>query len=416
MRSVCWRMGLCLGLCASVLPLVPAGASDVAPGPAVGPAIVATGTQPLPALPVASQPALPVPATQPSASPATPACRIETIEYDFGKVWAGETVNHTFELTNLSEHVLEIRGVTTACGCTTADKWDKQVQPGQVWNLDTKLSTTGTRGPIHKTITVKTDDPNRQEILFVLKGHARSRFDFSPAASVAFGAVQASTQAKHTLVITNNLEEPVIFGKATPSTPYVKVTLREIDKGHRYELDVETVPPLPESGSLGTILLETDLKEESVVRVPVYVLVRPRVYLSPKTITIPSTTATDIQRSVQVLTTDGKKPAVVHAEASDPGIEVIIDAASDDQPGRVKVRVPKGMNLQSKPQVITIHTDDPEFPTLTCDLKAFAYNRTSATRPAGSQPVVLPERMPGTATALTAQPTPSQSSQASRSR
>lgn len=334
-------------------------------------------------------------ATQPAASQSAQARRIETIEYDFGKAWAGDTVTHTFELTNPSDRVLGIRGVTTSCGCTTTGNWQRQVEPARVWTLDVTLATAHRRGTLRKTVTVNTDDPDRPQAFFVLKGEIQPRFEFSPAENVTFGALKPGETTRRTVTIVNKYTEPVIFTRATPTGKSVKATLREVEKGQRYELVVETIPPLPEAGSLGTITLETNLQEQPAVTVPVYGTVRPRVYLAPKTVAVPVPTIRDIHRAVQLVTTEGEKARLLDVETSNPAITAVIESGPGDQSERIRVTVPQGIDLQPAQETLTVYTSDPEFPKLTCQFQPFNLGKPTASRPAGTQPTDRRlERMP----------------------
>lgn len=55
---------------------------------------------------IAAQPATKPAATQPAASQSAQAHKMQTIEHDFGQVWEGDPVTHTFEVMNTSDHVL----------------------------------------------------------------------------------------------------------------------------------------------------------------------------------------------------------------------------------------------------------------------------------------------------------------------
>ncbi len=56
----------------------------------------------------------PSPATQPLATrPLVSHIRVKESKYDIGKVWAGDTITHTFELVNTADKPLAIRSVHT---------------------------------------------------------------------------------------------------------------------------------------------------------------------------------------------------------------------------------------------------------------------------------------------------------------
>ena len=311
-------------------------------------------------------------ATLPTATRPRQALKLETIEHNFGNIWAGDSVKHAFEVTNTSERVMEIRGVNPTCGCTTASKWEKEVQPGQVWKLDVTFTTTGRQGKVNKSITVMTDDPDRPRIELVLKGEIRTRFEVSPSQTISLGALQSGSMIKRTLSITNKLPEPVVFTLGKADSNVLKTQLREVEKGKRYELDVETVPPLSEATSFDSIVLQTDLKEQPELAIPVSGRVQARVALAPKVIAVCSPALQDTYRNVQLRLTDGAKASITGVESSAAAINTAINPPTTTQPQHIRVSIPKGTELPVKGATLhgphersavpASHLRDPAFP------------------------------------------------------
>ncbi len=317
---------------------------------------------------------------------ASQAAKTEALEFDFGKAWAGDTVTHTFEVPNPSDRVLGIRSVNTTCGCTTTGTYDRQVQPGQAWKLEAALNTHGRQGKISKAITVTTDDPGRPQIELVLQGEVRPRFELSPAAA-GLGALMAGSRVKRTLTITNKQAAPVAFTPGAPDPGGLKTTLREIEKGQRYELDIETVPPLMEIASFPPITLKTDLKEEPTVTIPVYGYVQSRVMLAPKIVMVAMPISRDVRRELRLQLADGTRATVTRVETSNPAIRAIFEPSTAGQPRQqILVTIPKGTQLPADGDTLTVYTDDPEFPSLTCQIRPFNVGRASASRPTVTRP------------------------------
>lgn len=90
---------------------------------------------------------------------AAPAIYVVLPVYDFGSVFEGIAVAHTFMIKNTGDEVLEISGVSASCGCTTADLATTSIDPGESVVLDVLVNTTGFGGTISKSITVYSNDP-----------------------------------------------------------------------------------------------------------------------------------------------------------------------------------------------------------------------------------------------------------------
>lgn len=277
----------------------------------------------------------------------------ETVEHIFDSVWAGTTVKHTFEVSNTSQRMLGIQRVSTSCGCTTTGKWDKQVPPGQTWKLNVELSTLGRRGQTTKTFVVTTDDPDRPEIHLVLKGKIQPRFEFSPDESISFGPLQAGSTAKRTIRITNRFTDPIVLSLAQAQSKTLKASLRQIEKGQVYELDVETVPPLPERAALGSIVLQTDLKEQPQLVVPVYGQAMPRVMLAPKVMMVAHPVRRQVQRILQLVLADGTSADVTKVETSNPAIVASPEPRVEGRPQVIRIWIAEGSELRLKGETIS---------------------------------------------------------------
>jgi hypothetical protein len=97
---------------------------------------------------------------QPSRIEITPAA------WDFGTIPPTTKVSHSFTVNNVGEGILEIMGVATSCGCTTAEVDGTRLKPGQ----NTPLLVTydpqvhgGTPGRYRRVIYVRSNDAETPE-------------------------------------------------------------------------------------------------------------------------------------------------------------------------------------------------------------------------------------------------------------
>lgn len=94
---------------------------------------------------------------------------IQTITFDFGNVETTEPLKHEFELVNNYDRPLQIKTVTTSCGCTIPMYSKEAVNPGEKYTVtlqyDNKSDVSFTK---HTTITYQDDSMN--PIKLVIKG------------------------------------------------------------------------------------------------------------------------------------------------------------------------------------------------------------------------------------------------------
>ena len=60
---------------------------------------------------------------------------LNVIEHDFGTVPNDKSVSQTFQVRNAGRGELEIAGLSTSCGCTTAEIGDRRLAPGETTDL-----------------------------------------------------------------------------------------------------------------------------------------------------------------------------------------------------------------------------------------------------------------------------------------
>lgn len=307
--------------------------------------------------------------TRPAASRMARSQGVDTLQYDFGRVWAGDEVTHTFEVANPSDQRVVIQSVGTTCGCLSTGEWDKQIPPKSTWKITVKLDTANRRGRFSQEIRVRTGDAGRPEIHLVVIGQIKPRFDMSAHGTFRFGEIQSQTGISRTMVIYSNYDKPVTLSEPTVDSKSLSVALRAVEPGRRYELTVTTQPPLTVGPLLNQVTVQTNVKEQPELTLPVYGKVQPRVMLFPAVIMIQPDRPADSHKFIQ-LRVDGDKPLkVTNVAVSDPKIAVRTANGEDGNVRGFEVIFPKDLKLPGAGQTLTVHTDDALYPRLTCTFR-----------------------------------------------
>jgi hypothetical protein len=90
-----------------------------------------------------------------------PKITFEETKWNFGKVIAGEKVEHVFEFTNTGDGDLLVDGAHASCGCTIPEVSKKPIRPGEKGHITVKFDSTGKNGPEKKSIEVRANtDPS----------------------------------------------------------------------------------------------------------------------------------------------------------------------------------------------------------------------------------------------------------------
>jgi uncharacterized protein DUF1573 len=148
--------------------------------------------------------------------------------YDFGGVYSGTTVKHTFRLKNAGTAPLTISGVRTSCGCTAAQPTKSHLLPGEDSAIAVSFDTRADHGPATRTITVFTNDSNHQQLQLTMRGDVKVQVEASPSL-VTFDRIRHGTQLSHQVTLSDEMPDRTFqVGAITNNNPNIKVASEPI--------------------------------------------------------------------------------------------------------------------------------------------------------------------------------------------
>src|SRR5438128_425070 len=75
-----------------------------------------------------------------------PKWKAEFLVYNFGTVWAGDTLTFPFRIFNEGGSTLKILEAKPRCSCSVAENYSKEIPSGQSGVIPFKLNTAGKKG------------------------------------------------------------------------------------------------------------------------------------------------------------------------------------------------------------------------------------------------------------------------------
>lgn len=90
-----------------------------------------------------------------------PRMEISPADHDFGNVPQNQKLVYEFLVMNTGSEELEIKRLSTTCGCTAAITKDRTVPPGGSTKLEVTLETRKYKGFIERSVSVASNDPGR---------------------------------------------------------------------------------------------------------------------------------------------------------------------------------------------------------------------------------------------------------------
>ncbi len=148
----------------------------------------------------------------------------ETPNFDFGKAYKGDKVEHVYKFKNRGKSTLEIKKVKPSCGCTAAVLSNNTVLPGETGEIKTTFNTVSYEGRVKKTISVLSNDPNTSNHKLTISGEVIEEISFKPK-NINFGSFRADDQTDKIVKVSVKSQSGPDFKivKATSSKPYVSV-------------------------------------------------------------------------------------------------------------------------------------------------------------------------------------------------
>lgn len=282
-----------------------------------------------------------------------PQVRVPVDVHDFGTVARGDSLTHTFVVENAGKAPLELLDVHVACGCTTAGDWTRTIAPGESGRVPLRLETAQFTGPIVKTATVVTNDPQRPDIVLTLKASIWTAITLSQTILVVPPISDPDRPARGSITLRNQTDEPLVLRDLQSDNPNLKPELKELTPGQVYELVVTTVPPLAPTTHSATVRIKTSLSKQPEITVPVVATVLPAVQVAPAEFAFPEERLPESQRRFAVLLSQRGAPlSVSDLTTNAPGVTVSAKPSEDGKRVTITVEFPAGFETKRENQFI----------------------------------------------------------------
>src|SRR3954451_5676169 len=143
-----------------------------------------------------------------AAKEAEKAPRLTIVEpvKDYGTIAKGEKLDWSFLVKNTGDTDLQIIAAKPGCGCTVAD-FDKVIKPGASGKVTAHVDTTAFGGPISKSITLETNDPNTLTAQLTIHAIVKPYVEAYPAGFMRFNLLQGDADSQ-TVTIYSEEDDP----------------------------------------------------------------------------------------------------------------------------------------------------------------------------------------------------------------
>jgi thiol-disulfide isomerase/thioredoxin len=315
-----------------------------------------------------------VPGTAPenpaSSIKQVPIVEVDAPKHDFGEVWQGDALKHTFEIRNGGDAPLRIVRVKPACGCTVAGKYPKEIAPGESGAFPFQLNTKRLAGKFTKSIAVTTNDTKSAQTRLLLTGEVKQHVDVAPRLA-QFGRVKPDSVITRKITLTNNTSEPLkLLVDPTQDLKCFKAQVEELVPGKKFELNVTAAPPFQTGINRINLRLATGIKQQEKLEITCIATLPKRIEMRPDKIQVPEVTRSETVRKIW-MANNGEAPVNITSVAStDTRLAVDYKEVEAGRKYQLSVTVPEGYGNPADDAAILIETDDDKTALVRLPIKA----------------------------------------------
>ena len=304
---------------------------------------------------------------------------------DYGTIPKGEKLDWSFVVKNTGDSDLQIIAAKPGCGCTVAD-FDKVIKPGETGKVTAHVDTTAFAGPIAKTVTLETNDPNTPTSTLTIHAIVKPYVEAYPAGFVRFNMLQGDSE-QQSVTLYSEEEEPFQVTKIEVPADYITAVPEKINNPSelapgvgrpgqaQWKINLTVGGPDAKIGPLAEkVHVFTNSKHQPDYFISVTGVVRPTYRVEPLMVNFGEVAPTDTaaSRSVVVHSNDMKSPdrfVVSKAESSIPGITTEVKPGSTKGEYEVTLAVAKDAKPGDVDGQVKIYTNDKVNPVVTVPVK-----------------------------------------------
>lgn len=211
-----------------------------------------------------------------TAHGAGPKLTIEQHDFNFGQVFQGEKVSHTFSFRNLGDGPLLIQKVRTSCGCTAALLSEMEVPAGEEGEIETTFDSGRFRGQVTKTVYLYTNDPVQPVAQFHIRGKVQPEIEQDPD-RINLGVMTPEVEKVARVELINRGHDEITLSAVDVTAVELQAELTEtvLGPGQKGEIVVHALPRAGTSRLNGYVLVQTSSSATPQLRIPVHGSVAP---------------------------------------------------------------------------------------------------------------------------------------------
>ena len=197
-----------------------------------------------------------------------PLISFDNPNFDFGKIFKGEKVEHIYKFENQGKDVLKIEKVNTSCGCTAAILSNKIIQPGETGEIKATFNSGSYSGRVRKNITVFSNDSNSPQYRLTFAGEIIEEVAVTPK-SINFASVYVGKEIAKTITVSSLTDLDLKIEKVSTSVPFVNALVTgKNEEGFSIEVTLKDTSEIKRFN--GSISVETNSQRQPKITIPFF--------------------------------------------------------------------------------------------------------------------------------------------------
>lgn len=256
-------------------------------------------------------------------------------------------------------------------------EFDKVIPPGGSGKVTAVIHTTSLKGPVIKSVTVTTNDPENARITLQIKANVVVPIDVQPSETVAFNG-KADQLKPQELTVASTNEKPFDITAVTPADANFKVTVvaapptgtppkpkagTVASGASRYKVTIAPAKALPVGRITSSVTLKTThpKAEEQVIRI--FGTVAGDVEVMPQYVTLatgPGAAPTSKVQHVAIKKTSGDPLKILGVTSDDPKLVTTLKTVTEGREYDLEVKYTGEPMTMALKALVTIKTNDPK--------------------------------------------------------
>lgn len=304
---------------------------------------------------------------------AAPNAIVQDPIYDVGTVYKGHDITHSFSIRNGGDTPLHLVEVRSSCGCTVL-QYDEVIEPGSIGRVEATLDTSNLSGPIAKSLTVLTNDPNNPKLNLVVKANVKVRVTAQPNYA-RFMSVFGQGERHTTITVSSSEMRNFRIEDVQSPYPFLKVEYRREPSAEDVQSDtwlVEmTLASEPPVGPLADfVVIKTNHPFKPELKIPVSGFVRPVLAVSPRIADFGNVELLRSQMtSLEVRNLGGDEISLHDVQIDLQGVRGDIEAIEEGKVYKISLTLDPGMPKGAFKGTLKIRTSSPLQPVVEVELR-----------------------------------------------